>query len=60
MTPTNDYGALKDLEQRLSDKALALSDLADETADQDERRRLRAKAEGVDLALSFVQEYLRD
>lgn len=54
-----DAARWRDLEQRLSDHALHLSVMADDSSHQDERLRLRAKAEGLDLALSFVQEVIR-
>ena len=52
-------GDLSDLVQRLSDKALILTEMADKTSNLTERTRLRGKAEGVSLAISFAEEYQR-
>jgi hypothetical protein len=55
--------ALADLAQRLGEKAVLLAEMADNTPNTKdewvERVRLRAKAEGVRLALSFVEEAVR-
>lgn len=53
--PSLDEG-LRELEQRLSDRVLTLSELADASGSE----RLLGKAQGVDLALSYVQEALRE
>lgn len=51
---------LRELEVRLMDKYAVLFELSDDAPDgSDERKRLRAKAQGVDLALSFVAETRR-
>ena len=46
------------LRRRLFEKADALNEMATKEADG-ERRRLRAKASGVTLAMSFVDDAIR-
>lgn len=53
-------GALQELRSRLAEKAVTLSEMADRASALGESRRLRGKAEGVDLAISFVDELLRE
>lgn len=50
---------LDDLAERLTKKRDALAAMADDAWCDDEERRLNGKAEGVALALSFVDEYRR-
>jgi hypothetical protein len=50
---------MDDLAERLTDKALILDGMAEEARSHPEWMRLRGKAEGVRLALSFVDEYRR-
>lgn len=50
---------LHELEQRLADGATTLSEMADNTVNPTDRMRLYGKAQGLDLALSFVQEAIR-
>lgn len=51
---------LRDLEQRLQEKRATLDRMADRHPDWAERARLWGKASGVGLALSFVQEAIRE
>ena len=57
MTP--DYAALTDLHERLIQKRNLLQKMASEARGSNERNRLMGKAEGVDLALSFIEETRR-
>ena len=56
-------GQLSDLAERLTEKAVVLDDMAEAARRDDEGwltvARLRGKAEGVRLALSFVEEIIR-
>ena len=52
--------ALLDLAQRLRERAATLDRMADQHRDYVERARLWGKAGGVELALSFVLEAIRE
>jgi hypothetical protein len=52
--------ALRDLRDRLAEKVTVLRSMAREAPSQSEADRLRGKAEGVDLAVSFAHEAVRD
>lgn len=54
-----DADALGDLHERLIQKRNLLQKMASETRGSTERSRLLGKAEGVDLALSFIEEMRR-
>lgn len=49
---------MEDLRDRLKEAAKRLNQTAAASDRLDERRRLLAKREGVNLALSYVEEYL--
>lgn len=51
---------LDDLEKRLIDAAAILKALSREAITDYDRRRLSHKAQGVELALSFLREYPRN
>ena len=51
--------ALRELEQRLTKSAKVLKSLQNEAWQQCEKDRLGGKVEGLQVALSYVQEYLR-
>ena len=61
-TSPNDgcVASLVDLAMRLRLKRSLLSQMVDGHPEQRERIRLRGKVEGVDLALSFIEEELRE
>lgn len=61
-TQNNDAGGdvLADLRDRLRRAATDLEQLADEASSDSEALRLVAKAAGVDLARSYVEEAIRD
>lgn len=50
---------MRDLIERLQTASVALDRLAAKEHDYDETARLWAKADGVRLALSFAEEYVR-
>lgn len=52
--------AMRDLRDRLAEKVTVLRSMAGEATTQSEADRLRGKAEGVDLAVSFAHEAVRD
>ena len=59
----SDLTHLYDLEKRVGQKAWMLVEMAKQAngrADDAEYARLRAKAEGVHLALSFIKEAITD
>ena len=60
ITPRSAREVLLNLQGTLSEKVLTLVEMAGDPLHYAERRRLRAKAEGVDLALSCVEQELRE
>ena len=57
---TIDAEVLYDLRARCFGAAKSLHTLADGQPNRYERHRLSAKAQGVDLALSYLDEVIRD